>query len=46
MLDYGSHTFKAGLATNFPNDEEPRVVRPAVAAHCDGEGGFYKSHAI
>lgn len=26
VLDYGAQTFKAGLAANFPNDEEPRVV--------------------
>lgn len=28
VLDYGSHTFKAGYAHSFPTDEEPRVVTP------------------
>ena len=44
MLDYGSHTFKAGLATNFPNDEEPRVVRPALTVHRGMKGCFISSH--
>ncbi len=30
MLDYGSKTFKAGFAYNFPSEEEPRVVTPTA----------------
>jgi hypothetical protein len=27
VVEYGSHTFRAGLAYNFPSDQEPRIVR-------------------
>lgn len=27
VVEYGSHTFRAGLAYNFPSDHEPRLVR-------------------
>ncbi|KAK9842049.1 hypothetical protein WJX81_005988 [Elliptochloris bilobata] len=41
VLDYGSQTFKAGLATNFPNAEEPRVVTPsAVELGSSGRGAL------
>ena len=26
VVEYGSHTFRAGLAYNFPSDQEPRLV--------------------
>lgn len=27
VIEYGSHTIRAGLAYNFPSDHEPRLVR-------------------
>ena len=30
ILDWGSHTFRAGTATTFPSDHEPQVVVPAA----------------
>ncbi|KAL3132514.1 hypothetical protein ABBQ32_009057 [Trebouxia sp. C0010 RCD-2024] len=29
IVEYGSHTFRAGLAYIFPSDQEPRLVIPA-----------------
>lgn len=29
-LDYGSHTIKAGVATNIPSADDPRVVTPSA----------------
>ncbi|MEW5304131.1 MAG: hypothetical protein WDW36_006764 [Sanguina aurantia] len=30
VLDYGSHTIKAGYALSFPSDSEPRIVKPSL----------------
>lgn len=32
IVEYGSHTFRAGLAYIFPSDQEPRLVSNALAA--------------
>ena len=28
VVEYGSYAIRAGLAYNFPSDQEPRLVRP------------------
>lgn len=48
VLDYGSHTFKAGYAHSFPTDEEPRVVTPnLVEVGSSGElpGAGFQHHS-
>jgi actin-related protein 7, plant len=30
VVDYGSHTTKAGSASNFPNDKEPSIITPTA----------------
>ena len=35
ILDWGSHSFKAGTAANFPNEVEPQVVLPAAVRASD-----------
>ena len=30
ILDWGSHSFKAGTAITFPHEEGPQVVLPSV----------------
>ena len=34
IVEYGSHTFRAGLAYVFPSDQEPRLVRYALSCSC------------
>ena len=34
VVEYGSHTFRAGLAYNFPSDQEPRLVRLHASLPC------------
>lgn len=34
VVEYGSHTFRAGLAYNFPSDQEPRLVRCCASLLC------------
>jgi len=34
VVEYGSHTFRAGLAYNFPSDQEPRLVRCHASLLC------------
>ena len=34
VVEYGSHTFRAGLAYNFPSDQEPRLVRCRASLLC------------
>lgn len=38
VVEYGSHTFRAGLAYNFPSDQEPRLVVPATVRSIPPDG--------
>lgn len=38
VVEYGSHTFRAGLAYNFPSDQEPRLVIPATVRSVPPDG--------
>ncbi len=40
VVEYGSHTFRAGLAYNFPSDQEPRLVRFHASLLCSLSARF------
>ena len=37
VVEYGSHAIRAGLAYNFPSDQEPRLVRTNHVLHPSSE---------
>ncbi len=37
ILDWGSHTFKAGTAVTFPSEDEPQIVIPSAVRADEAE---------